>query len=254
MKALIVDSDLAARGTLRRALESIKDIDVVKECPTINDAISAGGSGESVVWFIESWLPGCGACYLAGSLDLEPYLVEKIESGNGSSAHRAMSLKTICLQRPVDRIRVTEAVDLLHHLGGRSDVATVDEPQYKEANRVLARMPSKNGTLMVHSEEGVYVFMKPRQIRWIDGAGRCTRLYLKGRIVHCRDSLYCLQEKLDSDAFVKVHTSIVVNIEHIQEVVASDSGGMEIVMTGGHRLRVHRAFREQVAELLEETG
>jgi hypothetical protein len=29
---------------------------------------------------------------------------------------------------------------------------------------------------------------------------------------------------------------------------------MEIVMTDGHSLRVHRAFREQVADLLEETG
>jgi two-component system LytT family response regulator len=254
VKALIVDSDLAARGTLRRALESIKDIEVVKECPTINDAISAGGSSDSDLWFIESWLPGCGACYLAGSLDLEPYLVEKIESGNGSSAHRAMSLKTICLQRPVDRIRLTEAVDLLYHLDGRSEVPPTDEPVYKEANRVLARMPSKNGTLMVHSEEGVYVFMKPRQIRWIDGAGRCTRLYLKGRIVHCRDSLNCLQEKLDSDVFLKVHTSIVVNTEHIQDVVASDSGGLEIVMTDGHCLRVHRAFREQIVDLFEGTG
>lgn len=250
MRALIVDSDLACRGTLRRALESIKDIEVVKECQTINDAVSTGGSGDSDLWFIESWLPGCGPCYLAGSLDLEPYLVGELGLRNGEPAHRAMSLKTICLQRPVDRIRLLEAVHLLYNLGGRSLMEHSDEPPYKEASRALGRASSKNGTLMVHSEEGTYVFMKPSQIRWIDAAGRCTRLYLKGRIVHCRDSLSVLQEKLSPDVFVKVHTSIVVNIQHIQDVLTSDSGGLEIVMPGGQCIRVHRAFRDAVAKLL----
>ena len=249
MRALIVDSDLVARGTLRRALESINDIEVVKECESINDAFSSSGSGESDLWFIESWLPGCGACYLAGSLDFEPYLVEQLQARNGDPAHRAMSLKTICLQRPVDRLRLTEAVDLLHYLGDRSDTQEDEEP-YEEPRRSLSGLPSNRGTLMVHSEEGVYVFMNPNQIHWVDAAGRCTRIYLKGRIIHCRDSLSTLRKKLSPDTFVQVHRSIMVNAGHVQDVLPSDSGGLQIVMMGGHCLRVSRTFKAAVKELL----
>lgn len=256
MKALIVDSDLAARGTLRRALDSMKDVEVVKECATIDDAITAAGPSAPELWIIESWLPGCGACYLAGSLDLESYLVNELQKGSNGDAYRALSMKTICLSRPVDRIRLTEAVDLLHYLEDRSGEETSEpmydsEPLYEEASRALTRRSSNHDTLMVHSEEGVYVFMKPSQIRWIDAAGRCTRLYLQGRIVHCQDSLSCLLAKLSPDTFVRIHRSIVVNKDHVQDVLPSDSGGVEIVMTGGKGLRVSRSSMDAVKKLVQ---
>lgn len=250
MKALIVDSDLAARGTLRRALDSMKDVEVVKECATIDDAITAAGPSAPELWIIESWLPGCGACYLAGSLDLESYLVNERPKGQNGDAYRALSMKTICLSRPVDRLRLTEAVDLLHYLDDRSGEET-SEPWYEEVNRALTRRSSNHDTLMVHSEEGVYVFMKPSQIRWIDAAGRCTRLYLQGRIVHCQDSLACLLGKLSPDTFVRIHRSIVVNKDHVQDVLPSDSGGVEIVMTGGKGLRVSRSSMDAVKKLVQ---
>lgn len=250
MKALIVDSDLAARGTLRRALDSMKDVEVVKECATIDDAITAAGPSAPELWIIESWLPGCGACYLAGSLDLESYLVNERPKGQNGDAYRALSMKTICLSRPVDRLRLTEAVDLLHYLDDRSDEET-SEPWYEEVNRALTRRSSNHDTLMVHSEEGVYVFMKPSQIRWIDAAGRCTRLYLQGRIVHCQDSLACLLGKLSPDTFVRIHRSIVVNKDHVQDVLPADSGGVEIVMTGGKSLRVSRSSMGAVNKLVQ---
>jgi len=250
MKALIVDSDLAARGTLRRALDSMKDVEVVKECATIDDAITAAGPSAPELWIIESWLPGCGACYLAGSLDLESYLVNERPKGQNGDAYRALSMKTICLSRPVDRLRLTEAVDLLHYLDDRLGEET-SEPSYEEVNRALTRRSSNHDTLMVHSEEGVYVFMKPSQIRWIDAAGRCTRLYLQGRIVHCQDSLACLLGKLSPDTFVRIHRSIVVNKDHVQDVLPADSGGVEIVMTGGKSLRVSRSSMGAVKKLVQ---
>jgi two-component system, LytTR family, response regulator len=105
---------------------------------------------------------------------------------------------------------------------------------------------------VVIKASGRIYFLKTEEIEWIEGAGDYLSLH-SGRQTHLiRETMSNFIAKLDPQKFLRIHRSIIVNIERIQDIRPLFKGEYVITLTGGKRLKSSRGYRHQLQALLGE--
>ena len=113
------------------------------------------------------------------------------------------------------------------------------------AGRYLDRLVVKAG--------GTTRFIRTAEIDWIDGAGVYVNLHAAGKELLYRSALNELAGNLDPLRFIRVHRSVIVNIDSILELQPISHGEFEIVLKDGHRARVSRTYRTQLEKRLGQS-
>ncbi|WP_299583245.1 LytTR family DNA-binding domain-containing protein [uncultured Microbulbifer sp.] len=85
-----------------------------------------------------------------------------------------------------------------------------------------------------------------RDIEWVEAAGNYVNLHLGDRIYPLRDTMTKLLERLDPEAFVRVHRSFIVRLDSIAEIEPLESGDARVYLKGGRQIPVSRRYRDQL--------
>ena len=89
------------------------------------------------------------------------------------------------------------------------------------------------------------------EIDWISAEGECVRFHCGDRTFLERLPISAAAEKLDGLGFVRIHRSTLVNSQRIEGLARTDSGAMQLRLTGGTELRVSKSFQPEVRKLAE---
>lgn len=120
--------------------------------------------------------------------------------------------------------------------------------------RAMAALPGIEGyqDRLAIKSHGITRFLKVAEINWIEAAGAYVTLHVGDKEFLHRRSLASLVLKLEPHLFVRVHRSIVVNIECIVQLEPLSHGEFEVTMKHGERLRVSRTYRSLLERRLGE--
>ncbi len=102
-------------------------------------------------------------------------------------------------------------------------------------------VPNKKKTLFVPTEDILY----------IKASNYYIEIYTQRTKYLLRESMYQILEDLDSQNFIRIHRSSIVNLGHITELVNSDYGEVDVKMKDGELLRVSKGYRR---EFLRKVG
>jgi len=116
----------------------------------------------------------------------------------------------------------------------------------------LAAGVSPTPKLAVKSE-GRIVLVNPLEIDWLEAASNYVRLHAGTACYLVRGSISEMEAKLDRQAFVRIHRSIIVNTERIKEVRPCNSGEFIVTLRGGKELPASRTYRQNLEMLLVRT-
>ena len=84
------------------------------------------------------------------------------------------------------------------------------------------------------------------EIDFIEADGNYAKLHA-GRKTHLlREKMNDLEGRLDPAKFVRIHRSIIVNLERIKEMHPHFNGDYVVVLEDGRQLRLSRTRREQL--------
>jgi len=145
----------------------------------------------------------------------------------------------------------------LPHAGGatvsgsnldRADVIDDDERPSTEPPK--GGPASYIGRFAVRSD-GRVRFVQAAEVDWIEADGNYMVLHVGGTQHRLRASLAGLTEGLDPKQFVRIHRSVIVNIERIREVQPWFGGDYIAILHTGAKLRVSRL---RAAQLLKPTA
>lgn len=103
---------------------------------------------------------------------------------------------------------------------------------------------------LVVKSGGTTRFVRAVEIDWIEAAGAYVNLHIAGREVLYRAPLHEIAARLDPRRFVRVHRSVLVNLESILHLEPISHGEFEAVLKNGSRTRVSRSYRAQLEERL----
>lgn len=80
-------------------------------------------------------------------------------------------------------------------------------------------------------------------IIYIEKSGRQAQIHTESKVYKANLTLAELWEQLDSELFVHIHTSLIINLQYIKEIVRD-----ELVMKNGKVLYVARAHKQNLKE------
>ena len=122
-------------------------------------------------------------------------------------------------------------------------VAIVAVYRYVRATSVTPEQPPQSRRLIVQTGTGESV-IRPEQIQVLEAARNYVTVHTDERQYLMRQTLTRLEETLDCDTIVRCHRSYLVNLDHIDEIRSTETGGYVIRMAGGMEVPLSRGYRD----------
>ena len=243
--AFIVDDEPLARRRVLRLLRSDPDINVVGAFGSATEAAAHARQLAPRLLLLDIRMPELDGFELVRSLaaqGMNPYVI--IMSAYADRSMDAFAVGAIdYLLKPFDDERFTRALARAKSLIGSVEVhgvgAAVPRP---------AVAPGRTRLLL--AERGKVVVLAMRDIEFVQAAARYVKIYAAGRCHSFRQSLGQLEQRLDPACFVRVHRSVLVNVEHIAEMHPLFHGDYELILRRGTRLTLSRRYRERLDPFL----
>jgi len=114
--------------------------------------------------------------------------------------------------------------------------------------------PEQRPQRLVVKAPGQLLFVNAADIDWIDAAGYYACLHVGGSTHILRRTLQDLERDLGEEKFVRIHRSIIVNLERVAGLELRESGDYEVVLQSKDRLRMSRRYRKRLQERLTDSN
>src|SRR5215469_108250 len=232
IRVLVVDDESLARRNLTVLLRGDPDIRSIAECASGLEALEEIRKSKPELVFLDVQMPECGGFDVLEMLgsDLPPTII--FVTAYDEYALRAFEAGALdYLLKPFDDARFGRAL--------------------KRAKEKLAHylpaQPRAAGRIVVRSQ-GQVLFVSVADIDWIEAAGYYACLHVGSETHILRRSLLELEQDLGDEKFIRIHRSIVVNLERIRSLELQSGGEYEVVLKSRARLRLSRRYRKRLQE------
>ena len=232
IRALVVDDEALARRNLTVLLNRDPEIGSVVECESGLEALEEIRRSKPDLVFLDVQMPECGGfdvLELLGS-DLPPTII--FVTAFDEYALRAFEAGALdYLLKPFDDARFARALKrakerLAHYL----------PPTQRAAERLVVR------------NQGQVLFLNVCDIDWIEAADYYACVHVGSDTHILRRSLSELEKDLGDESFIRIHRSIVVNIDRIHGLELQTNGEYEVVLKSKVRLRLSRRYRKRLMQ------
>ena len=253
IRTLIVDDEPLARRHLRTLLADHADITVIGEAGNGKDAIAAIRKEHPDLVLLDIQMPeldGFGVVKEIGAGRMPVVVFVSAFDEYALEAFEAHALDYI--MKPVKRDRfhatIRRAADLIGKRGG--------DDLRGSLTRLLERVESerKFPSRLAIKTEGRVRFLKAAEIDWIETDGDHVKFHVGPQTYLHRTTLTRLEERLSPKMFLRIHRSIVVNVERVRELQPWFQGDYVLILSDGTRLTSGRSYRERVREFVARSS
>lgn len=234
IRTLVVDDEPAARRRIVRLGGAHPDVRIVGEAGTAADAIELLDSASPDLVFLDIRLPeGDGfevvdALAATAARRRRPAVV--FVTAFGEHASRAFDVHAVdYLMKPFSPERFNTALERVREHLGRA--APVDDPEPRVASR---RLPIE--------VDGRVLLLDTERIDYVRAERNYVRIHA-GRDSHrVRGSLGAMERKLDPARFQRIHRSLIVALDRVEEVETLDHGELALRLRSGAVLVSGRTY------------
>ena len=248
IRVLIVDDEPLGRRGVLRFLKNDPEIEVVAQCGDGESAVAAILSRNPDLVFLDVQMPEMDGFEVVRRVGPKRMPVTIFVTAFDHYAVRAFDANAIdYLLKPVGQERFERAlVRAKERIAERSKedvaeriVATLE--QINRQDKYLDRLPV--------SENGRILFVKAKEIDWIEANGNYVRLHVGAHTHEIRETLNNLERKLDPRDFLRIHRSTMVNVHLIKEIQPWFHGYHLVLLQNGQELRMSR-YQNEIAKRL----
>ena len=250
IRTLIVDDEKLARERIRTLLAGHDSLEVIGECSDGEEALTAIEEYRPDLIFLDIQMPGADGFDVARALTDGPLPGIIFVTAFDQHALDAFEVNAIdYVLKPIRAERLGKAVErAVNRISGRGPAGQSEE----RIRRLLDHLQQQRGysrRFAVRSRSKVY-FVRTRDIEWIEAASNYAELHAGGKVHMIRQTMKSLEQRLDPERFVRVHRSVIVNIDRVTSLEASGRGEYAVTMQDGNRLTTGRSYGDRLRALL----
>jgi two-component system, LytTR family, response regulator len=239
---------LLARKRIRRYLDKDSEIEIVAECSNGKDAIESIKKLNPQLVFLDVQMPeidGFNVLESAGS-DNPPTFI--FVTAHDQFAIKAFEVNAFdYLLKPFSEERLEATLKRVKEQIKKQENQTTEERLLTLLNELKSETQYLNRLTI--KDKGKIIFAAIEDIEFIEAQG--NYLEINTGIKHLiRMRLHQLEAKLNPQKFVRVHRSIIVNIDRIKEMQPLFNGDQTIIMQSGRKLIMSRNHRDKLKFLL----
>jgi two-component system, LytTR family, response regulator len=250
IRAIIAEDELVARRCIC-AMAKTYGIEVLAECKDGEDAIRSLQKYRADVLFLDVQMPGIDGFGVLNGVQPETVPAVIFTTAHDRYAVRAFEHHAVdYLLKPFDEERFRKAVDRLHlHLGNASNQGELITRLLSELNR--AAQGHSNPERFVVRSRGQVVFLRVDEIDWIEASHNQVKIHV-GRDIHLlRQTITEVSARLQPDQFLRIHRSLIVNVDRIRRLEACGYGEYLVVLHDGKKLSLSRGYRDHLDRFVD---
>jgi two-component system LytT family response regulator len=274
LRVVIVDDEAVARSRLRRLLAEHRDVVIAAEAADGRAAVDAIGTHRPDLVFLDIRMPELDGFEVLQALDPAEVPAVVFVTAFSDHAPKAFDVNALdYLLKPYDPERLAETLRRARDRrtageeNGRRILAALDDlareqralraavspaadvsassamgPVLPATAPATRRFPSR--ILVARRGHGVFVALE--DVDYVDSAGNYVRLHV-GREEHrLRMKLGDVEQQLDPARFIRIHRTVIVNVDRVAEIQPWFSGDAVVILRDGTKLRLSRHYRALV--------
>lgn len=255
IRTLIVDDEPLARRNLRLLLERDRQIEIIGECRNGREAVKAIDTLAPDLIFLDIQMPEMDGFDVLASVGPEQIPAVIFVTAFDQYALKAFEVHALdYLLKPFNDERFAHALKRakaqleareINHLS-RKLLALLEA---RETERESASPEEYLTRLMIKVSNRV-VLLKVDEIDFIEADGNYAKLHVGSKSHLLREKMNDLEGRLDPAKFVRIHRSIIVNLDRIKELHPHFNGDYIVVLENGRQLRLSRTRREHLESKL----
>jgi two-component system LytT family response regulator len=231
MQVLVVDDEEWARRNVTVLLRRDSEVESIVECASGAQAIETIRKSKPQVVFLDVQMPECDGFDVLEMLgnDLPPVII--FVTAYDQYALRAFEAGALdYLLKPFDDARFHRALQ---------------RAKDRLANHRHAPQPAQR---LVVKTPGQLLFLNTADVDWIEAAGYYACLHVGSSTHILRRTLLDLERDLGDEQFIRIHRSIIVNLDRVGGLELRETGEYEVVLKSKVRLRLSRRYRKRLQD------
>ncbi|WP_352338698.1 LytTR family DNA-binding domain-containing protein [Psychrobacter sp. 16-MNA-CIBAN-0192] len=246
MNVYVIEDEILARQELIYLLNDTGKVAVVGEAEDIHQALWDINEKQPDAVFLDIELESGNGLDLAKqfrNMKKPPMIV--FVTAYDEYAVKAFELDAIdYIVKPIDKARLTKAVDKLIKLAGAPELEAKVEPPVLENKE----NKDKKYSITVKEEDRIIV-IKTKDILYIGTENRQAYIQTIDKKYETDTLLYKIMDKL-GDSFVQVHRGYIVNIKQIAALEPWFNRTYLIILKDGSKVSVSRSYVKAVKQVL----
>jgi two-component system, LytTR family, response regulator len=244
IKALIADDEPLARERLRFLLSGQEEVEVAGECRNGKEVIAALRKSRFDVLFLDIQMPGRDGFEVLEQIGPAHMPVTVFVTAHNEYAVQAFEVHALdYLTKPVEpeRLKAT-LVRVKERIASQAALITHEQMKsvlHSLENGGVARQDFPK-RLLVHNG-AKDSFVNVNDIDWIEAADYYACLHVGTKSFMLRETIKELSSTLDPGKFVRIHRSVIVNVEQVSEIFREGQSEGSVVLKTGQRLRMSKA-------------
>ncbi len=246
LKAVLVDDEELARGYLRELLAPHPEIRVVAECANGFEAVKAIAETTPDLLFLDVQMPKLDGFEVLELIEPSQAPVVIFVTAYDQYAMRAFDAHAVdYLLKPFGAERFERALDRARaRLGERRmppELATEARPAGERPQRLVVK-------------DGARVHVIPiARLDYVAAQDDYVALHSEGKSYLKQQPIAAVEAILDPASFVRIHRSVIVNLERISRIEPYGKESRIAILHDGTRLPVSRSGYARLLEAMEDS-
>lgn len=240
-KVVIADDEADARLLLKEYLDDYPEYEIIAECANGIEAIAKIEQLEPDIVFLDIQMPGMNGFQVLQHIIYLPRII--FSTAFDKYAIKAFEHNAVdYLLKPYSLERFSYAMGKLKlsDLSGRDNLS-----QMKNYLRSNAEYPD----CFFVEYRNKFISIKVDDVSWLEADGNYTKIFTNEGAFLSSYGIGEIVTKLPSSKFVRIHRSVIVNINHVSEV-HRDSTGTVLLMKNGITHKVSRGYADAIKKLI----
>jgi two-component system, LytTR family, response regulator len=254
IRTIIADDEELARRGLRALSQRSGDLDVICECRNGRETVEAIRRSQPDLVFLDVQMPGrTGFDVINAIADIKrPHIV--FVTAYDKFALRAFEVHALdYLLKPVNEERFDAA---LTHVRAAMSIAA-DKDIAQRVRKVAADLPITTSPVTASAvdrlaikDKGRIVVVRVTDIDWIEAAGDYVSVHVGGKTWLMRETIAAIELRLALSGFVRIHRSVLVNVDRVAELQPQEKGEYAVLLRDGTELKLTRSYHASVERLV----
>jgi two-component system, LytTR family, response regulator len=246
--ALIVDDEPAARRRLTALIATDPEVRIVGECGDGIRAAELIRQLKPALIFLDVQIPGAdGFDVLREIEDCREQPVVVFVTAHREYAIPAFEAQALdYLLKPFRRSRFFDVLARAKlHIMRETGTPARHSPERRPG-------PPEPSELLLIKSRGRLLFLKMSDLKWVEAERDYIRLHLESETHFVRDTMSNFQQRLNKDAFIRIHRSTIVNVNKIVEILPLLGGDYSVVLKDKTQLTLSRRYRTGLDDFLRQ--
>jgi len=230
IKCLIIDDERLARQELRRILENHKNIEILDECGSAEEAITKIEELKPDLIFLDIQMPGKNGFEVLEEIIYTPEVI--FVTAYDEFALKAFEVSALdYILKPVDENRFDESL--------KKVIQKIKEKREDVDHSLPAEQLGEHDQVFVKDGDKCW-FVELGKIRLFESEGNYIRVYFDNNKPLILKSLNNLDKKLSDKLFFRANRKHIINLKWIDKIETWFNGGLLVILKDDKKIEISR--------------